>query len=299
MKVFITGITGYLGGSLACHFHKNGAHITGLVRGEARTQALEAAGFKVVVGDLEDGRLLSATAAQADVVINAASSDNTVAAAALIEGLLDTGKTLIHTSGSSLIADDARGEPSEKIYDESSAINPLPQKLHRLGIDNAIRESANRGVRSIVLCNSLIYGEGLGIKKDSIQVPFLVNQARQSKACYIGKGENITSAVHIEDVVNAYHLTVERGKSGAFYFIESDEASFGDMVRSINQVYGREIDSSWTLDEASKVLGNEKARFTFGSNTRMRGVLMRNDLGWEPTHDSVLNYIKSMNLMDR
>lgn len=110
MKVFITGITGYLGGSLACHFHKNGAHITGLVRGEARTQALEAAGFKVVVGDLEDGRLLSATAAQADVVINAASSDNTVAAAALIEGLLDTGKTLIHTSGSSLIADDARGD---------------------------------------------------------------------------------------------------------------------------------------------------------------------------------------------
>lgn len=291
MKVFITGITGYLGGSVASCLKAEGATVTGLVRRADQAELMEAAGFRSVIGSLDDGRLLASSAALADVVVNAASSDHAMAVDALIEGLAGTGKTLVHSSGSSLIADDAHGEYGDRIHDEGTPLMPVPQKAHRLAIDTAVRRSALRGLRPMVLCNSLIYGEGLGAKKDSIQIPFLAAQASRSGARYIGPGRNITSSVHIGDVVRAYHLAIERGRSGAFYFIESGEVSFGDMVRLLNRLHGRPAEGSWTIDEASAVLGNEKARFTFGSNTRMRGIATRHDLDWTPTGPTALAFL--------
>ena len=93
-------------------------------------------------------------------VINTASSDHRGAVEALIDALAGSGKPLIHSSGSSIVADLAMGEPSERIFDETTPIEPAPDKMARVAIDRRVLTAP--GISSVVLCNSMIYGHTLG-----------------------------------------------------------------------------------------------------------------------------------------
>jgi hypothetical protein len=119
-----------------------------------------------VLGTLEDSALLADEARGAEAVINAASSDHREAVDALIAALAGTGKTIIHTSGSSIVADEANGEPSDAVFDEEMSHDPAPDKRARIALDQAVLSAP--GIRAIVLCNSLIYGDALGPEAHSV-----------------------------------------------------------------------------------------------------------------------------------
>jgi hypothetical protein len=74
-------------------------------------------------------------------VVNAASSDHRGAVEALLSGLAGSGKPLLHTSGSSIVADQAMGEPSERIYFEDTPIEPEPDKIARVAIDRLVLQA--------------------------------------------------------------------------------------------------------------------------------------------------------------
>ena len=189
MKVFVTGASGYIGGSVAVRLTQAGHEIRGLARNRSKADLLKQLGVEPVLGELQDAELLKMEARRADAVINAADSDHRGAVEVLIEALAGTGKALLHTSGSSIVGDDARGEPSDAVFDDNSPIEPTPDKEARVAIDRLVIGAAGRGVRSAVLCNSLIYGWGLGPHKESIQVPDLVRQARKSGVPrHVGRG---------------------------------------------------------------------------------------------------------------
>lgn len=69
-------------------------------------------GIDPVMGDLSDRDTLTKEARLADVVVNAADSDHRGAVEALVSALPGSGKALVHTSDSSIVADDARREAS-------------------------------------------------------------------------------------------------------------------------------------------------------------------------------------------
>ena len=64
---------------------------------------------------------------------------------ALIEGLAGSGsRPLLHTSGSSVIADNARGDyASNQIFEDDSLFTPIPDKAHRAAIDQRVRDAAS------------------------------------------------------------------------------------------------------------------------------------------------------------
>jgi nucleoside-diphosphate-sugar epimerase len=290
MKVFITGASGFIGGSVAVRLLQAGHSVRGLIRDPARAGELRAHGIEPVIGALADLDLLAAEAKAADAVINAASSDDRAAADALIAALAGSGKILIHTSGSSIVGDEAMGEPSDRVFTEGQAFTPEPDKQARIALDNAIL--AAPGVRSIVLCNTLIYGAALGPKSQSVQLPRLVAQAKASgKAPYIGRGLNRWSNVHIADVADLYLLALQTAPDGFFAFVESGEAAFVDMAAAIGEAL--KIPTA-SLDAASAgaLWGREMAVFALGSNSRVRGQRGR-DLGWTPNRPSVLDWIKA------
>jgi uncharacterized protein YbjT (DUF2867 family) len=130
LKIFVTGASGYIGGSVAATLLRRGYQVRGLVRDRAKGDAVAAFGVDPVVGLLEDIGLLAEEARSADGVVNAASSDNQVAVEAILSGLKGSGKPFLHTSGSSIVADKAMGEPSVQIYYETTPIQP--QRWRRL-----------------------------------------------------------------------------------------------------------------------------------------------------------------------
>lgn len=295
MKVFVTGATGYIGGSVAACLIDAGHQVRGLVRDANKATELEARGIEPAIGDLDDRDTLVRAAREADGVVSAANSDHLASVQALLAALEGTGKPLLHTSGSSVIGDDARGNVAgAAIYDESTpfVVHPGKQPRHRL--NQMLLAAAARGVRSVVICPALIYGKGRGMNPHSVQIPFLVRQAREHGVVrVVGRGLNRWSTVHIDDLVNLYRLALERAPAGAFYFAESGESSFAEIGAAVAARLRLGPVEPIAAEAAAASWGEARAFFTFGSNSRVRAVRARQDLGWQPRHASAVAWIGS------
>jgi nucleoside-diphosphate-sugar epimerase len=148
-------------------------------------------------------------------------------------------------------------------------------------------------VRSVVICPSLIYGAGRGLHTESVQLPALIGQAqRRGEARYIGRGLNVWSNVHIDDVAALYQLALERSPAGVFYFAENGENSFREIVEAISRKLGfGGKTESWGIEEAIAEWGYELAVFALASNSRVRGIQSRQILGWKPAGRTLLEEI--------
>ncbi|QXI29230.1 NAD-dependent epimerase/dehydratase family protein [Pseudomonas vanderleydeniana] len=292
MNVFVTGAAGFIGGSIATGLVAADHQVTGLVRSAEQAQELRDLGITPVIGSLDDSSLLAEQARQADAVINAASSDHRGAVETLLDVLRGSGKVFLHTSGSSIVGDASGGKASDIVYYEGNLPEPTVDKAARVAIDNLVLDAAKSGVRSAVLCNTLIYGHSLGVKRDSVQLPRLLKQARQSGVVrHVGTGQNIWSNVHIEDVVALYLLALTGNPAGTFYFVESGEASFIDMTTAMAKALQLGEPQDWPLAEAEAEWGYEMANYGLGSNSRVRGKNARELLGWSPKRSSVTDWI--------
>jgi hypothetical protein len=186
-KVLLTGVTGYIGGSVLHQFLRSkdpaieGAEIACLVRGEERVAQLhDAFGHRLQVvrfKGLEDTQRLVEIASQYDVIFNMTLGYHLASALAFIEGLSlrqkSTGKDawMVHTSGVSNLADQPLSgvhvesnpdvefnDSKDDIYAYEKARNTKKRYIQRtteLGMIDAGLES---GVKSVVLMSPLIYG---------------------------------------------------------------------------------------------------------------------------------------------
>ncbi|MEX3638193.1 NAD-dependent epimerase/dehydratase family protein [Paraburkholderia sp. BR14320] len=294
MKIFVTGASGFIGGSIAAHLARAGHQVRGLIRKPEHSAELQRLGIEPVIGTLDDRALLIAEAQAADAVINAASSDHEGAVRALIDGLAGSGQVFLHTSGSSIVGDASGGEAGEaRIYHEDALPTPTADKAARVAIDQLVLDAAQRNVRSAVLCNTLIYGHGAVAGSASVQLPRLVRQAQKSGVVrHVGSGGNIWSNVHIDDVAELYRLALDKTPAGTFYFVESGEASFSDMSAAIARAMKLGAPQNWPLEDAKQEWGYEMASYGLGSNSRVRGERARKLLGWQPRRTSVIEWIE-------
>lgn len=295
MNIFLTGANGFVGGSVASRLIKAGHSVRGLVRDPQKAEQLRALNIEPVIGSLDDHNLLVAEARNADAVIDAANSDHAGAVESFIEALKGSNKVLIHTSGSSIIGDDAQGNYlNNNVFDEDTPFIVEPLKQPRYYIDLSMMKAANEGIRTVVICPSNIYGVGGGLTDHSFQLPFLIARARETGVVRIvGKGVNSWSNVHIEDVAELFLLALQKAPAGAFYFIENGEASFAEIGAALAERMGLGPVQSWPVEEAAKHWGEMHAHYTFGTNSRVIAKRARSELGWAPRHRSILNWIKN------
>ena len=291
--IFLTGATGYIGGTVALRLLGSGLCVRGLVRSRSDAARLSDIGVEPVIGDLDDDELLIREARNADGVINAASADHVACVKAMLSALAGTSKPFLHTSGSSIVGDDVRGSRcSDLIFDEDTSLVVQPLKQARRDIDLMVLTAAAQGVRSIVICPSLIYGQGRGLSPDSVQIPFLAaNAMKQGRIQIVGAGLNVWSNVHVDDVAALFSLSLANAPAGAFYFAANGEASFAQIGSALSRRLGLTEVESLRPEVAAERWGIARAYFSFGSNSRVRSVRARQELGWAPEHASVIEWI--------
>jgi nucleoside-diphosphate-sugar epimerase len=293
MRIFITGASGYVGGSVAARLVAEGHQVLGLVRSAEKGALLRARGVEPVLGTLNDRAILVEAARRSDAVINAADSDHPYVVEAILPALEGSGKCFIQTSGSSIIADRAAGEPSARTFHEDSVFEPLPERLLRIAIDRLVLAAAHRGVRSVVLRPALIYGRGRGLNPNSVQVPKLIGLARQSGiARHVGRGLNVWSHLHIDDVVELYLRALAEAPAGSLFYAENGEASMKDVAAAIGRLLGLGAATrEWPIEEALASWG-PSAYTSYGSNSRVSGLKARRLLGWAPKGPRLLDDIE-------
>jgi nucleoside-diphosphate-sugar epimerase len=284
MKIFLTGATGYIGGSIGDALVKRGHAVTGLVRTEDGAKQLQARGMKTVLGTLDDSAVITQASREADAVIDTAEANHPGVVDAIAAALRGSGKAFLHTSGSGIVATDARGELVDTIYDEYTPFTPsFPRMVQRAAIDQVVFDCAQQGVRSVVIRPTMIYGGGRGVRTESAQIPALIDNAKKAGiGLHIGRGENRWANVHIDDVVDLYLLALEKAPAGALYYAENGEEALKDIAAAISRLLGFGGKTrNWSPEDAEKALG-PKAHSSFASNSRVRGKRSRAELGWTP-----------------
>lgn len=290
----MTGVSGYIGGSVAVALVKAGHGVVGLVRQEDKARQLVLHGIEPLLGTLADLAKITEAARAADAVINAANADDFLVADTLLKALAESGKPLIHTSGTSVVSDRAAGEYGAAIFQEDSPFDPLPERLLRVAIDRAVLMGAQQKIRSVVIRPSLTYGKGHGLNPHSIQLPRLIELARKYKvARHVGRGLNVWSHVHIDDLVDLYLLALGGAQAGSLFYAENGEASWKAMASAVGRLLGFAAETSdWPMEEAVREWG-PGAITSYGSNSRVRALKARKMLGWEPIGRALLDDIET------
>lgn len=300
MKVFLTGSTGYIGGTIAVKLLAAGHRVVGLVRSKEREAQVRELGLETIVGSLDDAPLLTEVAAGADVVINAAQADHRPAVEAILAALRGSSKPFIHTSGAGIVADCAGGVVRDAVYEDDTPVHPLPLRVARVSLDNLVRDAAKEGVRTSVISPTMVYGRGLGIKSNSIQIPRMIVAARtHCGGKYVGQGSNIWSNVHIDDLGELYLKVLDAAPAGAFYYAENGENSMIEISQAISRMLGfGGQTTSMTIAEAVAEFGEVMANYSFGSNVRVRAVRAHRELGWSGKGPALLDEIERGSYFD-
>lgn len=290
MKVLVLGATGFLGGAVARRLAGSGHAVTGLARSAEAAERLAAAELRPLVGDLEvDLGAIAEAAAAHDAVIFAPQlllEPEYAAVSALLDRLAGHGKTFIFTSGTGVLGQRTGGDWSPDSFAEDEPFIPAKSIARRVETEDLVRAARARGVRGIVVRPPLIWGPG-----DHGHVASIYQSvARTGAACYVGRGLNCYTNVHIDDLARLYDLALEKGASGALYHAVAGEIPNRWIAESVARDLGVGT-RSLTLEEAFEVFGKFATLVVMGASSRSRSPRARDELGWVPEHLDMLSLI--------
>lgn len=309
-RVFITGISGYIGGQLATDLSRTHPelYLVGLVRNNEQFHKVKARlpEVEVVLGDLSSFEILLEEAKKADVVIQAADCDNIPALETLIKGLSQGGKSgsYIHLSGAASTAEapNGYGAVSSRIYDDIRDIVEITtfdsSHIHSDSDQAVIREGNAWCVKIALLLPTVVYGEGEGpIKTTSMTFPWLEQAiVKRGKGFTVGGGKNSWGGVHVKDVSAAFIKVVEDALRPdgrkmtwgpeAIYYVVADNYIFAEVVPKLVEVLKKkglvqsnEIEQL-SVEESTKI--HPHGAFVWGSNSRCQASRLQ-EFGWRPT----------------
>ncbi|PIL36717.1 hypothetical protein GSI_00406 [Ganoderma sinense ZZ0214-1] len=319
--IFITGATGYIGGavlaSLLNHPSSNTFEITALVRSPEKAKTLnDKFGVKAIVGTHSEHDKIEKLVEDNHVIFHLADADDEPLIDVILRGLrsrhskLGDLPILIHTSGTGVLTDNARGEyASDTIYSDLNVeqIKSIPPTALHRNVDLRVVDADEMGyARTHIVLPSTIYGIANHTLVDagvanphSQQIPNLIRAALdRGRAGVVGKGLPWWPNVHITDVADLYMVLFDsivanpdntgHGWEG-FYFGENGEHHWIDISTTIGQVMvelglsENPEPTTFTVDELKKYWSSEGAGWYSGTNSRARADRGR-ALGWKPKY---------------
>ncbi|PVH77911.1 NAD(P)-binding protein [Cadophora sp. DSE1049] len=240
--IFLTGATGYIGGhtlQLITTQHPEWNIITLLRTGtQAKIIRKQFPGIQTVVGSLEDLDVVAKCAAEADVVLQLASShlDSSTSMISSMARTPGKHKTLIQLSSLSTLqnAPNGYGKPSDIIYNDLNQptfIARIPAHSPEHSILSAGKQS---GVSTAIVCPGLIYGMGKGpVRKRATTVPELIEAIlKRGRGFVVGEGRN----PHHQRTSSPTNTNTDSTASLAnFYFLASPSPliSMHDLTQGI------------------------------------------------------------------
>ncbi|OQD88766.1 hypothetical protein PENANT_c003G04486 [Penicillium antarcticum] len=305
-SVFLIG-PGFIGGELLDHLLEEGYAVTALVRRHYAVAEFTRLGVKAVIGTLDEGRLIRGQVAASDIVFHAATSDHLLSVQSVLEGIRTRAEQelmtyYIHTSGASLLADDAAGRYLDNIvFDDErpSQIDTLRMDAPHRQIDLEIvrsRQALSKFAKIAVLMPPVIYGVSTREKRLSIQLPTLIRYSlKHGYAGQVGGGLSVWGYIHVKDLARGYmtllhwmeHSSTDEVLENPYFFCENgEELSWGNCAAEIGRLLSikgriKDPEPQTVPSENYNDLFGKLTVAVAGSNARNRANRLRK-LGWRP-----------------
>jgi nucleoside-diphosphate-sugar epimerase len=285
MRVFMTGASGWIGSAVIPELLGAGHDVVGLARSDASAAAVEALGAEAFRGSLDDPSSLFEVVAKSDGVVHLGYNHDfsqMQAAADTDRGVVEAiGTVLKNSHRPFVVAGGVIGIASGRIATEHD--QPDPGLHPRTANVDYVLSLANDGVRSsCVRFAPTVHGEG-----DHGFIATLVAIARQQGSSgYVGDGTNCWPAVHRLDAARLVRLALEGAPAGTSLHAVAES---GIPTKSIAEAIGTGLGLpivSIARDDAAEHFG-WMGRF-FGANATASNTITRELLGWDPTHQGLL-----------
>lgn len=285
MKVFITGATGNIGSAVVAELLAHSHEVVGLARSASSAAKLEAAGASSIRGALTDLDVVRAASTDADGVIHLAFSNDFSSPQALAAGIAEE-TSAITAIGESLTG---RGKPFVVCSGTPWVPGRASTEDDPLPLDGPV------GARAVAV-NRVLALKEQGVRSSAVRLPRTVHQngeggfagvltevARSTGVSgYPGDGAQRWPAVHSADAASLFRLALENAPAGSSWHAVADEA---DPVRAIADIIGRRlgVPVQSVPDETYGALGS-----VFALDQPSSSIRTRQELGWVPTHPSLL-----------
>jgi|SRR5579859_1293711 len=287
MNVFVIGATGYIGRRVTTKLLAAEHRVIALARSAESAARLPAGNVETIRGEVADLDSLRQGLKHADAVIYMAikglrglSPEDSAALNLILDTLAGTDRPFIVTSGVAVYTGLSGAEFDEDTSLEAAA----PAVAWRVQLERTVREAAGRGVRSVVIRPSLVYGRGGG---SPIMLGLLAYARQNGQAICVGAGENLVPVVHVDDLAAVYALALEHASPGMVFNAAAAGISGKDLARGVSYAAG--LDGkivSLPLAEAVAALGGPAA--ALAGDLRLSGLRTALVLGWTPAGPSLL-----------
>ncbi|OIW26136.1 NAD(P)-binding protein [Coniochaeta ligniaria NRRL 30616] len=322
-KIFLTGVTGYVGGDIFANLYETHPDwdYTVIVRNQDRgiPVAAKYPSVKIVYGDLDASDVLSAASAEADIVVHAANSDHPGSAKAITKGIAqghtaDKPGYLIFVSGTGLLMyhdqkNKRYGQPPAEgdEYEDMGGVEKilaLPEDALHRDVEMIVQAADSDSVRTAVYAPCMIYGPGRGpVNTRSMQVYDLAKYTlTHGFAPIVETGKTEWDQVHVHDMSDVVLLLTEAALDPkkakdpqffgdhAYYFAENGPIVWGELSELIakeahKQGYLQEPKAE-TIDFQT-VVAQMPGGATWALNSKSHATRARKLLGWKPTRRGV------------
>jgi nucleoside-diphosphate-sugar epimerase len=249
MKVFVTGATGFIGGTVARQLRERGDEVLCLVRSPEKAAKLTEIGCQTVAGDLGDREALRTGMAGCDAVIHAAAmyevgipesqhpgmrEANVVGTENVLGAAKETGVpkiVYVSTCGAfgnthHQIVDESYEHPCE---DFTSYYEQTKVEAHKVA-----KRMMAEGLPCTIVQPGGVYGPG-----DTSQLADLLDQFLDGKMPLIPFPELGICLAHVEDTAGGIVLALDKGRAGETYVIAGPPTTMREAIGVVAGVSGR------------------------------------------------------------
>ncbi len=229
MKIFLTGGSGFVGGTLMRRLVADGHQVTALARSEASAQRVRAAGAEAVRGDLgdlptPDGAPWLAHLGDVDAVVHTAAHMEFWGPDALFERLNHAPTIALHAAGVAAgvrrfvlisAASVSTGSQRRAVVDESTPEGRpnIAYSRVKLATERALLGAPAGSTELVVLRPPFIWGRGMAT------IDGFVEAAQAGRFAWIDHGRHIVDMVHVDNLVAAIALALAHGRHRGVYHV--------------------------------------------------------------------------------
>jgi dihydroflavonol-4-reductase len=250
VKIFVTGGTGFIGGTVARQLRERGDEVVCLVRNPQKGEALATLGCSLVEGDLSDAAAIATAMAGCDGVVHAAAmyevgipnSQHPAMYEANVRGTENVLRAALEAKVPKVVYVSTVGifgNTHRKVVDETyehpgkgftSYYEETKLEAHRI----AKRMIAEEGLPGIIVQPGGVYGPG-----DTSQVADLLQEFFAGKLVLMPFPEFGICLSHVDDIAGGILLALDKGRIGETYVLSGPVTTMREAIETVAAATGR------------------------------------------------------------
>jgi nucleoside-diphosphate-sugar epimerase len=248
VKVFVTGATGFVTGTVTLQLLARGDEVRALVRDASRDQTLARAGVTLVTGDLSDGPALGRGMDGVDAVVHGAAmysvgiapsrrpamfEANVTGTERVLEAALAAGVRRVAYVSTCAVFGNTRGAVVDEAYTRSGPYTSYYEETKVRAHEIALSLAA-RGLAVSIAQPGGVYGPG-----DTSGLGGLMRDFVRGRLPLVPFADAGLNFVHVDDVARGIVLVLDRGQRGRSYVLGGENARVADAFAALARVTGR------------------------------------------------------------